>query len=1016
MKLNRIMSKSLWFLCLVVWACSLSLSAQTPSGGSTLRGIVEDELGGILPGAKVTIVLPGGKTRIVTTAADGSFSIPNVNAGVYNFFVQIKGFQPHVVSDLKVPHDDAMKITLLPASVEEATDIVAEAAGVSVEPDQNLTATVLGEDFIKDLPNNEDDMLEVLQALAGPGASASGGGAEIMVNGFRGGRLPPKEAILRISINQNPYSAEFSQPGFGRIEIVTKPGNDTWRGSVGADFRNSALDARNAFALVKPDLAQQQFRFNLSGPIIKKKMSFFLNMERRNLSGGSTTTYINPLGRFSENVLAPNDNLGFNIRADYLINQKNTMGVSYNRQQRNSQNQEFAVSFNGGFGGFGGPGGGRGGGGGGAAGGGGGASGTVNFTLPERGTNSDNQGNDLQIMNTTIISSRLINEARLRMGYDTRHTTPVSTGVAINVLDAFNGGGSPTGITNTRGFDYELQDYLTYTLKKHTLKGGVQVAYVNQYSYSLSNFNGTYTFPSIGEYCKNPNVGVTCVGALSNSARGRYQFTLSTGDPTLRYSQTEYSMFVNDDWRFSQKFTLSLGVRSEFQNNLGDKNNFAPRLGIAWSPFKDRKTTFRFGSGIFYQRLSENMYAQVLRFNGTTQKSYVIENPVFKPNFKPGDDLSLIGTAAQIQNSTVRIFDQNLVAPVQYNFNGSVERQLPLGLNASVNFIYSRGTNLFRTRNTNAQRLDRAACAPVPLPGQLPNLNCTRPDSTRGEIYQIETAANSEFKSLQVRIDRRMSRRFSFFGNYSYSSAKNNASTPADNYNLAGEWSRSFGGHQASLMGRLTLPKGISLSPMIMLRTGNPYNILLGQDLNRDNDFGDRPAGIARNSDLPASLYSQVVGCRSGQLNTCIGGQSLADFLRQTYPNGVKAIGPGSVGMNLNISKSFGFGKRDNANANAGGPGGGMGGGRGGGGGGRDGGGMRGGGGPGGFGGGPGGMMGGGGAEGSRYTLQLSAQISNLLNHVNFGQYSGTLTSPYFGLPNSAAAGRQFELGMRFMF
>ena len=236
MKLNRIMRYPWLYLSLVVLAFSFSVTAQTPSGGTTLRGTVQDELGGIVPGAKVTLVLPGGKTRVVTTTADGTFALPNVSAGVYNFFVQIKGFQPHVVSDLKVPHDDAMKITLLPASVEEATDIVAEAAGVSVEPDQNLTATVLGEDFIKDLPNNEDDMLEVLQALAGPGASASGGGAEIMVNGFRGGRLPPKEAILKITINQNPYSAEFSQPGFGRIEITTKPGNDTWRGSLGADF------------------------------------------------------------------------------------------------------------------------------------------------------------------------------------------------------------------------------------------------------------------------------------------------------------------------------------------------------------------------------------------------------------------------------------------------------------------------------------------------------------------------------------------------------------------------------------------------------------------------------------------------------------------------------------------------------------------------------------------------------------------------------------------------------------
>jgi uncharacterized membrane protein YgcG len=997
--MKHLINKLLVLIGLVALIGSLQLIAQTTQG-STVRGQVMDELEAIIPGAKVTLVLPGGKTRVVTANANGEFSIPNVLPGVYNFYVEMKEFKPFVITDLKVPQTEALKVIMNVADVEIATDVVADASGVSVEPDQNLTATVLGEDFIKDLPNNEDDMLEVLQALAGPGASASGqSGAEILVNGFRGGRLPPKEAILKITINQNPYSAEFSNPGFGRIEITTKPGNDNWRGSIGADFRNSALDARNAFALVKPDMSQQNLRFNLSGPIIKKKMSFFFSLDRRNLDGGSTTNAITPEGNFVANVLAPSNNFNFDIRTDYLINDKNTMGVRYGRSTRNSENQEFAVSF-GGFGGF------RPGGGGGGGGfGGGGASGTVNFTLPERGTNSDSVSHNLQILNTTIISARLINEARLNMGYDRRNSSPATTGVAINVLDAFNGGGSPSGLNNSRGFDYEFQNYLTYTLKKHTLKGGLQVSYNNQYSYTLNNFNGTYTFPSLGEYCRI--AGVTCAPTLGGTARGRYQFTVSTGDPTLRYSQTEYGLFINDDFRLSPTLTLSLGLRSEFQNNLDDKNNFAPRLGIAWSPFKDRKTTFRFGSGVFYQRLSEGTYAQVLRFNGSTQQNFVIENPIFNPNYKPGDPLP--GTATQTLNTTVRIFDPNLVAPTQYNFNGSVERQLPWGLNVSGNFIYSRGTHLFRTRNINARRLE------LLTPGG--NIDATRPDPTRSEVYQIETSANSEFKSFQVGF-RRMGRGFSFFGNYAYFDARNDASTPADNYNLAGEWGRIFGGHTFSLMGPVTLPKGFRLSPMVMFRTGNPFNLTLGQDLNRDNDFGDRPAGISRNSDLPASLYSQVVGCRTGRLNpatgVCDGGQSMADYLRQNYPNGIKAIGPGSVNVNLGINKSFGFGKRD-ASANAGNAGAGGrrdGGGFGGGfpGGGR--GGMRGGGfgGPGGFGG------SGGGVEGARYTLQFNAQISNLFNKVNLGQYSGTLTSPNFGRSISASAARQFEFGVRFSF
>src|SRR5262249_59002423 len=120
------------------------------------------------------------------------------------------------------------------------------------EPDQNLSAIILDEKMIMDLlPDNEDDLLEYLQALAGPsagGASGGQGGAQIYIDGFVGGRLPPREAILQIRINQNPFSAEYAHPGMGRIEIITKPGTEQWHSSVGFNFRNSALDARNAFA------------------------------------------------------------------------------------------------------------------------------------------------------------------------------------------------------------------------------------------------------------------------------------------------------------------------------------------------------------------------------------------------------------------------------------------------------------------------------------------------------------------------------------------------------------------------------------------------------------------------------------------------------------------------------------------------------------------------------------------------------------------------------------------------
>ena len=1001
-----------WFRSLIVIlslaAISNLLSAQT-ANTSTLRGVVQDETGAVIPGAKVTLVLPGGKTRVVTANESAEFSIPNVSAGVYNFFVQFQGFQPFVISDLKMPQVDPVIVKMVIGAVEDVTQINELLEGPSVDPDANLSATVLGEDFIRDLPSNEDDLREQLQALAGPGAGAGNGGsggAEIMVNGFSGGRLPPKDAILKITINQNPYSAEFSQPGFGRIEITTKPGNDTWRGSINTQFRSSALDARNAFAVTKPDLFQQQYSFNFSGPIIKKKMSLFAYTERRNLTGGSTTNYILPSGAVAENVDAPNSNLSMSIRADYLINQKNTLGVSFFRSQRDAVNQEFAVSFGGGGGGFF-----PGGGGGGGGRGGGGASGVVNFTRPERGSDLKSSSNDLQITNLSILSSRLINEARARFGFDTRSFVARTAGIAINVLDSFNGGGANNGGSNNTGFDAEIQNYLTYTLKKHTIKGGAQIQFTRDRDYSVNNFNGTYTFPSLSAYScivANPNNPSNCV----LTGRGAYQFTANTGIPQLLASQTEYSWFVNDDFRLSPAFTLSLGIRHEFQQNLSDYNNIAPRLGIAWSPFKDRKTTIRTGAGIFYSRQNIGLYENALRFNGQSQLSYVITNPNYVPNFKPGDSLAAIGAATK-QNSVIRTIDPNIATPYSYSINTSVERQLPFGLNTSVNFIYSRGVHQYRTRNINAIRADLFATTPgcvVAPAGQQQSYDCTRPTPSSGNISQTESAGNSEFKTLQIRLDRRTGKYFSFFGNYSLMDLKNNTDTPANNYDLTGEWARAsfMTRHQFFMMGRFNLPKGINFSTMFNARAGSPFNILLGQDINRDTNFNDRPAGLARNQDLPANLYPTVQGCRTFTNGVC--SQTYAAWLAATYPSGIKAVGPGSFNVNLNVSKTFGLGKAKSVAANAGGMGGMGGGGRGGG----PGGGMGGmmGGGPGG-----GGRGGGGGIpEGSRYSLQVQVQVSNLLNKVNYGQYSGTLTSPYFLKASTASAARQYEMSMRFSF
>lgn len=976
---NRLSKQSLAALAGALLSSIMVFAQQAAS----LRGQVVDEVGAVIPGARITLT-PGGveKGFIAHSGGAGDFVVANIPAGVYTLTVEFDGFEKYVRNDLRIPQAAPLKVALKVAAVTVVTDVAAGGKTVSVEPDQNLSATTLDEDFIKNnLPDNEDDLRDYLQALAGPAAGGVSGGqgqAQIFVDGFGGGRLPPREAILQIRINQNPFTAEFSNPGFGRIEIITKPGRDQWRGNVSFNVRNSALDARNAFALVKPDIHQERYGFNLSGPVIANKMSFFANFEQRGLEGGATVTATTLDGRQVFNVSAPSRSRNVMARTDYLLNNRNTLNASYMYFGSESDNREFALRF-GGFGG--GPGGGPGGAGPGAGGfgagfGGGATGGSGNYTLPERGSNSANGNHTLRLSETFIINSALLLESRLQLQRESSRATANGDGVAINVLDAFNGGGATCCPSDTRTTGGEWQEYLTWTFKKHTLKFGTQILRDGVRDYSENNFNGAYTFANLEQYRQAVN--------NPQSARAQ-QFTINRGDPLLRYSRMEYSWFAQEDWRVNSGLTLSFGLRHEFQSQLDDKNNFAPRLGVAWSPFKDRKTVFRFGGGLFYQRLTGSLYENTLRYDGVTQQSVVILNPLY-PDPLAGD-LNI-----SITNTVKRMLDPNLKAPYTINLSASVERSLPYGLNGSASYVYARGVHQFRMRNINA-----------PLPGAYDPANpdsAVRPYGDVGNLYQIESSANSKYNGLLFRLDRRLGRKFMVFGAYTLSwtnSDSDGATTlPADNYDLAAEWGRAYTDRRHSIFigGRVTLPYGFNLSPMITASSGSPFSVTTGFDENGDTNLNDRPPGLARNSDLPASLYSLlpnrcISGCQPGGTPTL-----LRDYLMANFPNGVKAENPGLFNVNLSVSRTFSFGERKSAQQ-----------------------------GPGGFPGGAppppiGGPGGGpfGGRENGRFNVQLIAQITNLLNRVNYGAYSGVLGSPYFLQSSSAGGARQFELGVRFGF
>jgi hypothetical protein len=627
-----------------------------------------------------------------------------------------------------------------------------------------------------------------------------------------------------------------------------------------------------------------------------------------------------------------------------------------------------------------------------------------------------------------IINPRTVNETRFSYEFNKREQTGDNSIPTISVPSAFTGGGAQIGLSFNRANEWELQNYTTTSLGKnaqHSVKFGVRLRGIRLTDRSENNFGGTFTFSGIAEQripagCDENIPPCTIVPAVSpldqyrrlllGDTDPRYnfhptQFSISSGNPVQSVSRTDVGLFVTDDWRISPAFTLSLGLRYENQTNISDNMNFAPRIAFAWSPgaggARAPKTVFRGGFGVFYDRFSENLTLNALRFNGVDQLNLIVSandpdpvrraiavgllaQPIFSLN-----GVTNVPTAAEIAallptSSTIRTVAADLKSPYTMQMAFGVERQLPYRTTVSAFFIGSRSIHTLRARNINA---------PI-CPDQVDCDSAPRPDPSLGNIYEYESNGTASQQQMMVNFRSSINPRISLFGNYRLGFAKGDSdgagSFPAYSYDLNGEYGRSSFDirHMFFVGGNINLPWEISLSPFIVATSGRPFNITRGIDLNGDALFTERPT-FAELADRCSELGIVANYCN-------IGGNDPDAIIPRNYGNG-----PGSFTVNLRISKNFGFGG-DGEGPAAGQTGGGPGG-RGD----RGGGGNRGGGGP-GMRGGPV-MMGGGGFGGGErrkpYNLNIGINFSNLLNNVNFGSPVGNMASSRFGQSTSIAGG-----------
>ncbi|MGA8026958.1 MAG: carboxypeptidase-like regulatory domain-containing protein, partial [Bryobacteraceae bacterium] len=214
---------------------------------------MKDDTGGVIPGAVVTLANQTGTIQTVSSGADGTYIFRGVPPGSYTVSATYSGLRQEGTTSVNVAAGQSAAgnlVMTVQTQRQEVTVTDTSTNTVSTEPSNNSSALVLKQEDLDALPDDPDDLEADLTALAGPAAGP--GGNQIFIDGFTGGRLPPKASIREIRINSNPFSAEFDKLGYGRIQIFTKPGSDKFHGQGYYDISDGIWNSRNPFLSVNP--------------------------------------------------------------------------------------------------------------------------------------------------------------------------------------------------------------------------------------------------------------------------------------------------------------------------------------------------------------------------------------------------------------------------------------------------------------------------------------------------------------------------------------------------------------------------------------------------------------------------------------------------------------------------------------------------------------------------------------------------------------------------------------------
>jgi Carboxypeptidase regulatory-like domain len=846
-------------LCLIssFVANATSTLAQQSVTSAALSGRVEDKDGAGIAGAKVTAIhLDRNQFWTVTGDEQGRFRFAYLPLGAYRISVERDGFTPFDQQiTLLVGQALDLTIRLGVGKITESVNVVSNEAPV-IETARTQVAGVVTPQEVDRLPLNGRNYLDLAllvpavsrtntgsnqrfaETSAVPGTGISVAGQRNLYNSFiidglsanddaadLTGAYFSQEVIREFQVITSGGIAEFGRASGGVVNIITQSGTRNWRGQLYGFLRNQRFDARNALAPRKDELTQAQYGLSLGGPLRRDRTFLFANFEQTRRNDALVVTIapanlaainrrldqIGYRGARLETGIVPSgfDATNFFARLDQRLNAKNQFAARYSLYDISAINSRNVGGLN----------------------------------AVSRGAALADDDQTTALNNVTTITPATLNEARFQYTRS-RLSAPVNdaTGPAVNLLGVANFG-TATFSPLARDIDLvETADTVTHIHGAHAIKAGADWLYNRVDILFPGALQGVYTFSSLASFL--------------SGAYGSYQQAF--GVPSQFQANPNVGAFIQDEWRLHGSLTINAGLRYDAQflpdPIRTDKNNFAPRLGLAYAP-GDHRTVIRASYGLYFDRIPLRATSNALQRDGS---KYIVvqlapgqaEAPVF-PNRLVAQPASLL------TKPNVTRIDPNIENSYSQQASLQVERQLTSTATLSVGYLHLRGLHLILSRNLNVPRF--------PASAGVPNLG--RPDPNFGNISRFESSGDSDYDGMVVAYNQRATRWASWRVSYTLSKTIDNAgnfffSTPQNNFDLRDDRGLSDNDqrHRLTVSGMLEAPRaphesrlrraveGLQLSYIFSYASALPFNIQTNTDRNFDTSFNDRPVGVARNS------------------------------------------------------------------------------------------------------------------------------------------------------------------------